>query len=60
VDTIDYANNPELAQKKYAPDDFPVQYFKSVMPQSASMDNAQQSLMRLLPKSARKQKVRRI
>lgn len=60
VDSIDFANNPELAQKKYAPDDHPVHWMKSVMPQSASMDNAQRSLLRLLPKSARKQKVRRL
>ncbi len=60
VDCVDFANNPEIAQKKYAADDFPVQYFKSVMPQGTQMDNTQNSLMRLLPKSARKQKVRRL
>lgn len=60
VDSIDYANNPELAQRKFAPDDYPVEYFKTVMPASAHQDNQQRSLMRLLPKSARKNKVRRI
>jgi hypothetical protein len=59
VDCIDFANNPELSQRKYDPDNYPVEMYKNVVAHEKQYSNAQQSLMRLLPKSARKTKVRR-
>ncbi len=48
VDQIDYANNPTLAQKKYNPDNYPIEMLKK--PET----NQHQSLLKLLPKAARR------
>lgn len=52
VDTIDYATNPEAAQRKYDPNLYPVEFRKAVVGQQP--DSTTKNLTKLLPKPLRR------